>query len=178
MPYKNKEDRARNYKKWRASNPGKGRAISKKWEQAHPEKTRAYGAKFRASVKGKKWRRDYEKQRRDSDDNFKIKARLRTRLYITLRKAGAKRAARTMTLVGCDIQFLRGYLEARFTEGMTWKNHGKWHIEHHIPLAEFDLREEAQQRQAFHYSNLRPMWGAQNQSKGSKRPPTHQAELL
>lgn len=124
----------------------------------------------------------YQIQRRETDENFKIKGALRCRLYAAIKKAGAKKSANTMALAGCDIQFLRGFLEARFLTGMTWRNHGtgngKWHVDHHIPCAEFDLRQADQQRQCFHYSNLRPKWGAENQSKGAKRPPTHQAELI
>jgi hypothetical protein len=61
---------------------------------------------------------------------------------------------------------------------MTWENYGQWHVDHHIPLAEFDLREPEQQKQAFNYTNLRPLWAADNHRKHANRPPTHQAELI
>lgn len=182
MPYKNREDRLRSSREWRLAHPVEVRAQIKQWEQKNRPKLHAYGAKYRLSEKGKKRNSEYQKRLRETDDNFKIKVNLRCRLGNAIRKAGAKKSANTLALVGCDIQFLRGYLEARFLPGMTWKNYGrwkgKWNIDHHIPCAEFDLRDHAQQRQCFHYSNLRPKWSVDNMRKGSKRPPTHQAELI
>ena len=29
------------------------------------------------------------------------------------------------------------HLEKQFTKGMTWENHGKWHIDHVIPDSHF-----------------------------------------
>ncbi|MDC3282434.1 hypothetical protein OAV46_05350, partial [Euryarchaeota archaeon] len=53
-----------------------------------------------------------------------------------------------------------------FDTGMSWNNHGEWHIDHTKPCSSFDLRNEDEQRQCFHYSNLRPMWANENLSKG------------
>ena len=33
----------------------------------------------------------------------------------------------------CTIEELRQHIEAQFTEGMSWNNYGKWHIDHIIP---------------------------------------------
>jgi hypothetical protein len=63
---------------------------------------------------------------------------------------------------------LRDYLEAKFTEGMTLDNHGKWHIDHIKPCASFDLLHKKQQRKCFHYKNLQPLWAHENLSKGAK----------
>lgn len=206
MAYKNPEDAKRWHEKnkprklaymrqYRIDNLetviASGRISYHKNKGKYAPRKRAYAIKNAAKIKAYKqqWSeknrvrlneksKAYQIQRRETDENFKIKGALRCRLYAAIKKARAKKSANTMALVGCDIQFLCGYLEARFQPGMTWKNHGKWHVEHHIPLAEFDLREERQQKQAFHYSNLRPMWGPENQSKGAKCPPTHQAELI
>lgn len=182
MPYKNRDDRLRTSKAWRLAHPKEARANIFRWEQENRDKIHAYHAKYKASAKGKARDRAYAKRMRETDANTKIRSNLRSRLWASLNRAGAAKSAGTMSLIGCDVQFLRGYLEARFLPGMTWQNNGvgkgKWHIDHHIPLAEFDLREPAQQRQGFHYSNLRPMWSADNLSKSDKRPPTHQAELI
>ena len=34
------------------------------------------------------------------------------------------------------------HLEKQFTDGMTWKNHGKWHIDHRRPRDSFNLNNE------------------------------------
>lgn len=73
-----------------------------------------------------------------------------------------------MELIGCSISFLRGYLEAKFTEGMSWDNHGEWHIDHIKPCASFNLLDDEEQQKCFHYKNLQPLWAQENLSKGAK----------
>ena len=46
---------------------------------------------------------------------------------------------KTLELTDCTISYLMGYLEGKFTEGMTWENHGLWHIDHIKPCASFNL---------------------------------------
>jgi len=71
-----------------------------------------------------------------------------------------------MKLVGCSIDFLKQHLENKFKPGMSWKNYGKWHIDHIRPCASFDLRKPAEQKKCFHYSNLQPLWAKENLVKG------------
>jgi hypothetical protein len=73
-----------------------------------------------------------------------------------------------MKLVGCSIIFLKRYLQKQFTVGMTWKNYGKWHVDHKIPCCQFDLSKESEQRKCFHWTNLQPLWARENLRKGRK----------
>jgi hypothetical protein len=109
----------------------------------------------------------YEKHRKLTDPSFKLLKTLRSRLNSALNKRTIKGGS-TMDLIGCEILFLKGYLEDKFTEGMSWENHGKWHIDHIRPCASFDLKEEGEQMKCFHYTNLQPLWAKDNLSKGSK----------
>ena len=72
-----------------------------------------------------------------------------------------------MDLVGCTVQELRDHLESKFTDGMSWENHGEWHVDHIKPCASYALADEAQQKECFHYTNLQPLWANDNMSKGS-----------
>lgn len=73
-------------------------------------------------------------------------------------------------MCGISLAGLRAHLEAKFQPGMTWENYGfeGWHIDHVRPLASFDLSDETQQKAAFHYSNLQPLWKLDNLRKGAK----------
>ena len=71
---------------------------------------------------------------------------------------------------GCDISFLKNYLEQKFQVGMTWDNYGinGWHIDHIVPLISFDLTSVAEIRKACHYTNLQPLWARDNITKGGR----------
>ena len=68
--------------------------------------------------------------------------------------------------MGCSVSFLKGFLEAKFKEDMTWENHGEWHIDHIKPCLSFNLLDEEKQKKCFHYTNLQPLWADENLSKG------------
>ena len=111
---------------------------------------------------------DYKVARCKVDPEFKLIRNLRCRLYHALINQKADKFYRTKQLTGCELPFLKGYLESKFTEGMTWENHGNWHIDHRIPCCSFDLTTEEEQKKCFHYTNLQPLWAKDNLSKGGK----------
>lgn len=94
---------------------------------------------------------------------------------------GVKKAGKSLELVGCTTKHLRAHIESQFKRGMSWQNagtgEGKWHIDHRIPCAAFDLTREDQQRICFHWTNLRPMWSLDNIRKG-KRMEAHMTPCL
>jgi hypothetical protein len=104
----------------------------------------------------------------ESKIHAKIASNLRNRINLAL--CGKNKSESTMQLLGCTIPELLLYLELQFCVGMNWDNHGKdgWHIDHIRPCASFDLTDPEQQRKCFHYSNLQPLWAADNIRKGAK----------
>lgn len=58
------------------------------------------------------------------------------------------------------------YIESKFKEGMSWENHGKWHIDHIKPLG--NAKTEKELKKLFHYTNVQPLWAKENQKKGNK----------
>ena len=111
---------------------------------------------------------EYEKERKKTDPTFKLLKTLRSRLSNAIKNKGGKKCNTTINLTGCDIPFLKGYLEAKFKEGMTWENHGKWHIDHIKPCCSFNLEDAKEQKKCFHYTNLQPLWARDNLVKGGK----------
>ena len=110
----------------------------------------------------------YEKERKKIDPEFKLSKTLRSRLGNAIRNQSAKKRNTTINLTGCDLAFLKGYLEGKFTKGMTWENHGKWHIDHIKPCCSFNLEDAEEQKKCFHYTNLQPLWARDNLVKGGK----------
>jgi hypothetical protein len=76
----------------------------------------------------------------------------------------------TIKLIGCTVEELMRHLESRFKSGMTWENYNYrgWHIDHVKPLALFNFLDPAQIEEAFHYTNLQPLWAHENFSKGGR----------
>ena len=87
---------------------------------------------------------------------------LRSRLYNALKRKSAEKCSSTMELIGCSVNFLKKYIEDQFEDGMTWENHGLWHIDHRKPCSSFNLTKEQQQKECFHYTNLQPLWAKDN----------------
>ena len=112
-------------------------------------------------------KRKYQRQRRRSDPTFKLLRNLRRRVGLALK--GKSKSAATEALLGICVDECRKYIEALFTEGMSWDS--DIHIDHIVPCASFDLSDPEQQRACFHYTNLQPLWGPDNLEKSAKWTP-------
>ena len=113
-------------------------------------------------------RRKNLQKRRDEDPQYRVKMALHVRLYDAVKRQKGTKSAKTLELVGCTVEDLRLFLEAEFTEGMTWDNYGEWHIDHIRPCASFDLTDPEEQKKCFHWTNLQPLWAQDNIRKGAK----------
>ena len=150
--------------KYCAENKERRKEINAKWRAENKERKKELAAKWRAENKEKITKQIM--QRYYSDTNFRLVYLLRNRIRTAIKK-GCK-SAQTMELLGCSIEEVKSHLESQFTEGMTWDNHGEWHIDHIIPCASFDLTDPEQQKKCFHYTNLQPLWASENISKGAR----------
>lgn len=110
----------------------------------------------------------YSTSRRKTDVLFDLVARVRTRIVVALNRKRAKKATRSLYLIGCNADQLKAHIESMFLPGMEWANRSEWHIDHIIPVAAFDIRKPTEQRKAFHYTNLQPLWKRDNLVKSSK----------
>lgn len=106
------------------------------------------------------------RKKEGTDANVKLRRMLRNRIYNALK--GLVKVGTTHELTGCSNEDLTKHFESLFTEGMTWDNYGKWHVDHIVPCASFDLSKEENQKKCFHYSNLQPLWAIDNLRKNNK----------
>lgn len=125
----------------------------RKWREKHKEHLQKY-------------RREYYSKRKATDPQFRIAIMLRKRIRNSLKKLEKNGSA--VKDLGCTVKELKIYMEKMFVDGMSWKNHGEWHIDHIIPLASFDLTDREQFLKAVHYTNLQPLWARENISKGCR----------
>lgn len=121
-------------------------------------------------LKSRERSRVYLKQKYNTNLEYKLKHKMRTRLNAALRNVSMMKSSPTMELVGCTAHELKLYLESKFINGMNWENYTRngWHVDHIQPCNSFDLIDPDQQKKCFHYTNLQPMWCEDNWSKGSK----------
>ena len=127
---------------------------------ADPDKKKAWARRYVAANRPKVAARFRERYR--TDPVHRLKVTLRNSVNRGLKTGSAVRD------LGCTVAELKKHLEARFAPGMSWENHGAWHIDHIRPLAKFDLMDRVQFLQAVHYTNLQPLWSEDNLRKGSR----------
>ena len=71
-----------------------------------------------------------------------------------------------MDYIGCNIQYVREWLEYNFTNEMNWDNYGDWHLDHIKPLCLSENYEDLIRLN--HYTNLQPLWAEDNLKKNRK----------
>lgn len=102
------------------------------------------------------------------DQNYILKERYRKRIYDAFRGRG-RTSTITIELLGCDWETLVAHMESLFKPGMSWANYGKngWEADHKKPCASFNVLNEEEKKECFHYTNLQPLWRKDNRNKGS-----------
>ena len=163
-----KKENQVNYQKHKKSWDKRSRGYQKtdKWKKYHTEwAMNKYNTNPEHRQKCIKNAVKYERMKLDTDSTYKLIHNMRRRLRKAVKGYGDKYDT-TMNLVGCNSIKLREYIEAKFTEGMTWENQDSWHIDHIQPCCSFDLTIEEEQKKCFHFTNLQPLWAIDNLKKG------------
>ena len=107
-------------------------------------------------------------ERFNTDLNFRLRMLLRGRIRSVMKTKNAKKNSQVYDLLGCSLESFKKHMENQFSSGMSWSNIGKWHIDHIYPLSKFDLTKLEEQKKAFHYTNMQPLWAKDNLQKSSK----------
>jgi hypothetical protein len=100
-----------------------------------------------------------------SEGRFEINAR--QRLIKVIKRQGGRKSASFVALVGISPSQLIAHIESLFQAGMSWDNYGQWHLDHIRPCSSFDLTDPEQQSRCFNWTNLQPLWAADNLRKSS-----------
>lgn len=153
----------------------KCKSCSKEYRENNKEKSKNYQSKYRIEnseyqinyrKNNKEKFANYQKERRASDPLFKLKGTLRNRIYTMFKFKDWEKNKHTEEILGANYNEVKQHIESTFQEGMSWGNHGEWHIDHKIPLDLADTEEELYE--LCHYTNLQALWAFDNLSKGNK----------
>lgn len=107
-----------------------------------------------------------EKMRRDNNVEYKLKLYCRSRMTRIFSRLKIGKPSSTLNLLGAKIEIVKHHIERQFKLGMTWENYGEWHIDHIVPLASAQTKDDI--IKLFHYTNLQPLWAIENLKKGKK----------
>lgn len=93
--------------------------------------------------------------------------RIRALVRRSLSAKGVRKDSLTEEVLGCSIAEFAAHIERQFLPGMTWENRHLWQIDHIVPMAAASSRSEVLALN--HFTNLRPLWAADNLAKSDKR---------
>jgi len=149
----------------RELNPGREAEKVREWRLRNPQKA--------AEVRKKA----YEKRAQNPQN--RLDASIRSGIVQCIKKGG-KNGRKSLDYLGYSREQLVKHLEKQFTDGMSWENYGQWHVDHIIPLKAFNFQtvDDVDFKRAWALSNLQPMWGRENQSKGAKLFAPFQPSLI
>jgi len=139
---------------------------------------------YKMTDKKRKQHNEYIKMiyhsKKKHDPNFRIRQSISSLLYYHTKNKGANRSKSKskLDMLNFTMVELRNHLESQFTNGMSFDNYGKWHIDHIIPCSWFDLSNETQFNQCWDLRNLKPMWGSENTSKCNRYSENTQLNLI
>jgi len=70
----------------------------------------------------------------------------------------------TFSFLPYTVDDLIKHLKSKFKDGMSWKNYGKWHIDHIKPDCSFDYKsvEDEEFQKCWALDNLQPLWAIDN----------------
>lgn len=176
-------------REWYLARQGEVKARVKAWYEANRERAAQRGRQYRVqysekiSARDKQYRKaNWElmkpkiakrmRERRAADPVFALVCRMRHAVWMALNDVGESKRRRSWTkLVGYTREELCAHIERQFLKGMSWKNIGKWHVDHIVPLSSFKFTsaEDLEFRAAWSLTNLRPLWAKDNIRKSDKR---------
>jgi hypothetical protein len=120
----------------------------------------------------KEYQKEYGKTNRIKLNEYKIKyskSNPHIKAWITvlgnsLKRFGKSKEGHTIDLLGYSALDLKEHIESLFTDGMSWDNHGEWHIDHIKPVSSFDKDTPMNIVNAL--SNLQPLWATTREING------------
>lgn len=138
------------------------------WREQHKDYHKNYSKVYWKQFKEKQL---FGRRRHQSDLGYRILENTRAYLHQLLKKAykhnNFKKKETTISLIGCSISELLKHLRSFYQPGMTDENYGEWEIDHIKPCSLFNLKDPEERKKCFHFTNLQPLWAADNRKKSN-----------
>ena len=101
-----------------------------------------------------------------TDPLYRFRKLLSNNIRKCFKSGGYSKTSRAHEILGAEWLVIKEYFESKFTEGMSWENYGKWHIDHILPISTATCEEDVIRLN--HYTNLQPLWEEDNLRKSNK----------
>ena len=108
-------------------------------------------------------RNKYLKNERETDVNFRLISKTRSRIYKSLKSMTKQSSMKD--ILGIDINRYRNWIEWEMTPEMNWTN---IELDHIKPICMFDVSKEEELKEAFNWKNTQPLLKHDHQHKGIK----------
>lgn len=113
------------------------------------------------------YNKNYNRKRRLSDPLFKLSGNMRNLIKNSFNREYTEKSKKTIEIIGINFNEFKKYIENQFTSEMNWGNYGAyWEIDHIYPISLAKNEEDIIRLN--HYTNLRPLYKADNRSKTNK----------
>jgi hypothetical protein len=158
-------------KRYYEKNKDKIKEYYKNYFGENKDKISEYHKNWRGSNRDySEYKKKYNKKLRSESPKFKLTSNFRTAIWESLRERGSKKTNRTFNLLGYTIEDLVSHLETLFQDGMSWDNYGDWHVDHIVPISNFNYisSDSKEFMECWSLSNLQPLWKRENLSKNNK----------
>jgi hypothetical protein len=132
--------------------------------EKNKDKTKLRDKEYRLKNKDKINKQKINKK--STNPLFKLRTNVSNLIYISLKKQGYSKKSKTYQILKCTFEEFKIHLEKQFTEGMSWSNMGKWHLDHIYPVSL--AKDEEELIKLNHYTNFQPLWAIDNIRKSNK----------
>ncbi|KKL13781.1 hypothetical protein LCGC14_2522310 [marine sediment metagenome] len=176
-----KEEKKIYQKEYYQNNKERLNIQSKEYRQANREKASAHAKEYRRGHKEKINARmkEYHRNKRATDPKYRLNINISAAIRQSLK--GNKGGRHWETLVRYTLTQFEKHMERL---GAKIENHGrgpgKWEIDHIIPRSVFNFTRPRDEdfKRCWALSNLRPLWGYENQAKQAKLEKHFQPSLI
>lgn len=116
------------------------------------------------------YKRSWKNKRKKIDPIYKLDDNIRKIILNAFKKGinQSSKKAKAEKILGCTIVEFLNHIESKFSDGMTFENHGLkgWHLDHIVPT--YFAKTEEELLKLNHYTNFQPLWAKDNLLKSNK----------